>query len=155
MGFRTGSYAKVWEVTPEDDNKTKLRVSISHKDKNDESGKTYIQDFSGFISCRGSINAKRAAALKGGNNGDRIRIGSADTTYFYNKEKEKGFTTHIVYSFYTEGDDMFGLSYKDFMTRLLNESPPSSTPKSPAKKDYSDPQPSVDDGEVEDRDLPF
>lgn len=151
MGFRTGSYAKVWEVTPVDDNKTTLRVSISHKDKKEE-GK-FIQDFSGYITCRGTVNAKRAAALSSGSNGDTIRIGSSDTTYFYNKEKERGYTTHVVYSFYTEDDDMYKLPYKDFVVRMVSENPPTSTSKK--KKDYTDPQPDVDDGEIDDSNLPF
>ena len=31
MGFRTGAFAKVWEVTPMSDTSTKLRMSISRK----------------------------------------------------------------------------------------------------------------------------
>lgn len=31
MGFRTGAYAKVWEVTPMSDTSTKVRMSISRK----------------------------------------------------------------------------------------------------------------------------
>lgn len=34
MGFRSGAYAKVWDVSPVSDTATKLRVSISRKDKN-------------------------------------------------------------------------------------------------------------------------
>ena len=33
MGFRTGAFAKVWEVTPMSDTSTKLRMSISRKNK--------------------------------------------------------------------------------------------------------------------------
>ena len=33
MGFRTGAYAKVWEVTPMSDTSTKVRMSISRKNK--------------------------------------------------------------------------------------------------------------------------
>lgn len=42
MGFRTGAYAKVWEVTPMSDTSTKVRMSISRKNK--QSGE-YEQDF--------------------------------------------------------------------------------------------------------------
>ena len=33
MGFRTGAYAKVWDVTPVGDTSTKVRISISRKNK--------------------------------------------------------------------------------------------------------------------------
>lgn len=33
MGFRTGAYAKVWEVTPMSDTSTKIRISVSRKNK--------------------------------------------------------------------------------------------------------------------------
>lgn len=33
MGFRNGAFAKVWEVTPVSDTSTKLRISISRKNK--------------------------------------------------------------------------------------------------------------------------
>ena len=43
MGFRTGAYAKVWEVTPMSDTSTKVRMSVSRKNK--QTGE-YEQDFS-------------------------------------------------------------------------------------------------------------
>ena len=33
MGFRTGAYAKIWEVTPMSDTSTKVRLSVSRKNK--------------------------------------------------------------------------------------------------------------------------
>ena len=33
MGFRKGSYARVWEVQPVSDTNTKIRITISRKDK--------------------------------------------------------------------------------------------------------------------------
>ncbi len=45
MGFRTGAYAKVWEVDPVRDTATKIRISTSRKDK--QTGE-YEQDFSGY-----------------------------------------------------------------------------------------------------------
>ena len=51
MGFRTGAYAKVWEVTPMSDTSTKVRMSISRKNK--QSGE-YEQDFSGFVLAIGT-----------------------------------------------------------------------------------------------------
>lgn len=46
MGFRTGAYAKVWEVTPMSDTSTKVRLSVSRKNKQTNE---YEQDFSGFV----------------------------------------------------------------------------------------------------------
>lgn len=33
MGFRTGAFAKVWEVNPTSDTTTELKLSISRKNK--------------------------------------------------------------------------------------------------------------------------
>ena len=74
MGFRTGAYAKVWEVTPMSDTSTKVRMSISRKNK--QSGE-YEQDFSGFVLAIGTAAAKKAAGLKEGN---RIKLGDVDVT---------------------------------------------------------------------------
>lgn len=46
MGFRTGAYAKVWEVTPMSDTSTKVRLSVSRKNKQTNE---YEQDFSGLF----------------------------------------------------------------------------------------------------------
>ena len=51
MGFRSGSFAKVWEVSPVNDTSTKLRISVSRKNK--QTGE-YEQDFSGFVMCVGT-----------------------------------------------------------------------------------------------------
>ena len=58
MGFRTGAYAKVWEVTPISDLSTKIRISVSRKNKQTQA---YEQDFSGFVLCIGSAAAKKAS----------------------------------------------------------------------------------------------
>lgn len=98
MGFRNGSFAKVWEVKPISDKKTDLRISISYKDK--QTGE-YIDDFSGFVSCCGSIPASKAARLK---IGDRIKLGDVDVSRVYNKEKQTNFETFKVFSFDTLTD---------------------------------------------------
>ena len=54
MGFRTGAFAKVWEVTPMSDTSTKLRMSISRKNKKTDE---YEQDFSGFVLAIGTAAA--------------------------------------------------------------------------------------------------
>ena len=98
MGFRNGSFAKVWEIKPISDKKTDLRISISYKDK--QTGE-YIDDFSGFVSCCGSIPASKAARLK---IGDRIKLGDVDVSRIYNKEKQTNFETFKVFSFDTLTD---------------------------------------------------
>lgn len=93
MGFRKGAYAKVWEVTPMSDTSTKLRVSISRKNK--QTG-NYEQDFSGFILCIGTACAAKAAKL---NKGDSIRLGDCDVTTWYNKETGTNYTNFKIFSF--------------------------------------------------------
>ena len=81
MGFRVGSYCKVWQITPKSDVNTQLRISISKKNK--QTGE-YEQDFSGFVACIGKAAAKKAAGLK---EGDRIRLKDVDVSTTYDKAK--------------------------------------------------------------------
>ena len=125
MGFRTGAFAKVWEVKPFSDTSVKLRLSVSRKNK--QTGE-YEQDFSGFVNAVGTAAAKKAASLK---EGDRIKIGDVDVTTKYDAEKKTTYTNFKMFSF--ELDDG------------------GSAPKS----NTTEPQPSVDSGEVDDSRLPF
>ena len=125
MGFRTGAYAKIWKVEPFSDTSTKLRISISRKNK--QSGE-YEQDFSGFVNAIGTAAAKKAACLK---EGDKIKLGDVDVTTTYNKDKNITYTNYKVFSFDLEES---------------SESAPKAT---------TEPQPSVDSGEVDDARLPF
>lgn len=93
MGFRTGAYARVWEVEPKGDTVTVVRLSTRHKDKNTGN---YVQDFSGFVSFCGTSNAAKAQKLK---EKDEIKIGDCDVTYRYDKEKGRGYTNFKVFSF--------------------------------------------------------
>ena len=61
MGFRSGTFAKVWEVEPMGDTKTKLRISTSFKNKQTDQ---YEQDYSGYVICYGTAVARQAAALQ-------------------------------------------------------------------------------------------
>ena len=97
MGFRTGSHAKVWQVKTVSDTLTKLRISISRKNK--DGG--YDQDFGGFVSVIGTAAAGRAAKLR---EGDRITLGDVDVSTFYNKEKQTEYTTFKVFSFEADGE---------------------------------------------------
>lgn len=124
MGFRTGAFAKIWEVTPMSDTSTKLRMSVSRKNK--QSGE-YEQDFSGFVLAIGTAAAKKAACLK---EGDKIKLGDVDVSTKYDKEKKITYTNFKMFSFEVDGD-------------------------SDSSEDTTDPQPSVDEGEIDDSRLPF
>lgn len=125
MGFRTGAYAKVWEVTPMSDTSTKLRISVSRKNK--QTGE-YEQDFSGFILCIGSAAARNAMKLK---EGSRIKLGDCDVTTKYDAQKKITYTNFKLFSFETE--DGGGST----------------------QQDRTAPQPTVDEGEVDESRLPF
>lgn len=127
MGFRPGAYAKVWEVTPMSDTSTKVRMSISRKNK--QSGE-YEQDFSGFVLAIGTAAAHKAAGLK---EGDRIKLGDVDVSTKYDREKRVTYTNFKMFSFDIEDGN--------------------SSPGNPASN--TDPQPTVDEGELDDNRLPF
>jgi len=127
MGFRTGAYAKVWEITPIRDNSTKLRISTSRKNK--QTG-DFEQDFSGFVLCFGTSAAQKAAKL---NKGDRIKLGDCDVTTKYDKDRRITYTNYALFSF-----DVMGGS-------------PSYVPA----PDPADPRPEVDGGEADEHQLPY
>lgn len=104
MGFRSGAFAKVWEVKPLSDSRTDLRVSVSRKNK--ETGE-YEQDFSGFVEAIGSAAARKAAGLK---KGDRIKLGDVDVSTRYVKEKDTTYTNFKLFSFDKEGESDPGQS---------------------------------------------
>lgn len=93
MGFRTGAYATVWEITPMSDTRTKIRLSTSKKNK---STGEFEQDFSGSVMFVGTANASRALAL---NRKDRIKIGDCDVTVKQSNDKKTWFTNFTVFSF--------------------------------------------------------
>lgn len=93
MGFRTGAFAKVWNVESISDTNTKLRISISRKNR--KTGE-YEQDFSGFVNCIGTAAARKAASLK---EGARIKLGEVDVSTKYVEEKKTTYTNFKVFSF--------------------------------------------------------
>lgn len=106
MGFRSGAYATVWEVTPRSEKVTQVRISTSKRQAGSES---YMQDFCEFCSCIGETTAKAARALQ---HGDRIKLGDIETTSnFYKKvndvwevlpkweEGARKFVNYNIYSF--------------------------------------------------------
>lgn len=125
MGFRKDSYATVWGVEKVTDNSTKIQISTSRKNK--QTGE-YETDFSGFVMCVGASAASAAAALT---KGDRIKLGDVDVTTNYNKEKKVTYTNFTMFSFEVESKKNENVTEK------------------------TEPQPSVDSGEVDDERLPF
>lgn len=101
-------------------------MSVSRKNK--QTGE-YEQDFSGFVLCVGTIAAKRASQL---HEGSRIKIGDCDVTTKYDEQKKITYTNFKMFSF----EDVDG--------------------KNGSPADYTAPQPTVDDGEIDgSRLLPF
>ena len=92
MGFRTGSYARIWSSEPGPGNFQKVRLSISKKSR--DTGE-YIDEFSGFVAFVGT--AKDAAAKL--HDGDRIRLGDVDVTRKWDKERQKEYINFTVFSF--------------------------------------------------------
>lgn len=99
MGFKTGAYAKVWEVSPLGANSTKIRVSISKKNK--MSGE-YEDDFSGYIVCYGDAAIAASKLVKGA----RIKLGDCDVSTKYDKAKGVTYTNFKLYTF--DGDTAGG-----------------------------------------------
>lgn len=126
MGFRNGSYAKVWSVEPKSDTNTSVKLSIRRKNKN--TGE-YETEFSGFVNFYGTVVAKKSACLK---EGDSIKLGDVDVTNSYDKESGKSY-----------------VNYKCFSFEVADQS---ATPSNPVP---DNPQPQVDSGEVNDERLPF
>lgn len=125
MGFRAGAYAKVWEVSPVSDTSTKVRMSVSKKNK--QTGQ-FEQEFSGFVMCVGTAAARKALQLK---EGSRIKIGDCDVTTKYDEQKKITYTNYKMFSFEeADGDNK-------------------------PDADQTQPEPTVDEGEPDDNRLPF
>ena len=105
---------------------TSTKLRMSVSRKNKQSGE-YEQDFSGFVLAIGTAAAKKAACLK---EGDKIKLGDVDVSTKYDKEKKITYTNFKMFSFEVDGD-------------------------SDSSGDTTDPQPSVDEGEIDDSRLPF
>ena len=125
MGFRKDAYATVWSVEQKSNTLTNGRISISRKNKN--TGE-YETDFSGFVSFIGTAAAQKASHLK---ERDRIRIGDVDVTNKYDKEKNVTYTNFKIFSFETQ-DEIDGASAGAQIPDTI-----------------------IDDGEIDDSDLPF
>lgn len=133
MGFRKDAWASVWSVEEGRGNTMKVRISTSHKKKDSNE---YEQDFSGFCMFIGTAKAK-AEKLKPK---DRIKLGDVDVTTWYNKEKGVEYITYKVFDFETSNN-------------TGNFDAPTKQPKG-AKK-TSGLEDIIEDGDVEEDDLPF
>jgi len=130
MGFRQNGFCSVWSTEPSKTGKTtRVRLSSSRKNKlTDE----WEQDFSGFCTFIGEAHNK-AQNLQPK---DRIKILECDVSTTYDKEKQKEYVNYKVFDF--EMAD--------------GSSPSSGNAKQSGKKK---PPYEVDDGEVDDSNLPF
>lgn len=97
MGFRAGAYAKVWDVSPVSDTNTKVRLSVSRKNKQTDE---YEQEFSGFVMFVGSACAAKALKLS---RGARIKLGDVDVTTKYDSDKKITYTNFKAFGFDEEG----------------------------------------------------
>lgn len=107
------------------DTSTKLRMSVSRKNK--QTGE-YEQDFSGFVLAVGTMAARKALSLE---KGARIKIGDCDVTTKYDPQKKVTYTNYKLFSF---------TDAKENGTSVI---------------DRTDPQPVVDEGEIEENELPY
>ena len=99
MGFRTGAWAKVWEIEPKSSTWVKGRVSISRKNR--QTGE-YEQDFSGFVDFTGTACASKAETIQAG---DTIKLGDIDVVRVWNKDQQKEYINYKIFSFDFDEND--------------------------------------------------
>ena len=92
MGFRTDSYAKVWEVKTKAEKYTDAKISISKKNKQTNE---YETDFSAIVRFIGEAHKKAAELTQG----SKIKILNCETTNKYDKEKQTTYWRCIVFDF--------------------------------------------------------
>lgn len=138
MGFRKDAWASVWSVEEGRGNTLKVRISTSRKNRETEE---YEQDFSGFCTFIGTAKAK-AEKLKPK---DRIKLGDVDVTTWYNKEKGVEYVTYKVFDFETSGS---GTTDKPADTKKTAKN-------TKGKQKSSGLEDEVEDGEVDEDNLPF
>jgi len=92
MGFRTGSYAKVWRFEDKG-NYSVVEISTSKKNKTTDQ---YETDFaSKFVRFIGQAHTDIQALQEG----IKIKLGDVEVTNSYNKETKQGYTNFLVFSF--------------------------------------------------------
>lgn len=96
MGFRPGAYATVWSVEDKG-NYTDARITISRKDKSTDK---YKEEFQGYVRLVGQAH-QEASVLQ---ERSRIKINACDVTTFYSKEKQRSYTTFVIFEFETQNN---------------------------------------------------
>jgi len=92
LGFRINTYAKCWQIEPGKGNFTRVRMSVSRKNR--DTGE-YEQDFSGFVMMIGNAHAK-SQRLK---EGDRIKLLEVDVSNRYDKERNREYIDYKCFDF--------------------------------------------------------
>lgn len=116
MGFKVGSYCKIWGVESTKPNITKVRLSTSRKNK--QTGQ-YETDFSGYCSFVGNC---AVAALKL-REGDRIKLGDVDVSNRYDKEAKREYTYYTVFSFEMADNNFSGGGSASAAPAAVEENP--------------------------------
>ena len=95
MGFRNGTYAKVWKL----ENKGKYMVAEMSTSKKNKDTDKYETDWSNkFVRLVGTA-AKQAESLQ---DGASVKIGECDVTNNYDKEKKITYTNYVIFNFHEE-----------------------------------------------------
>lgn len=142
MGFHEGAFATVWEITNQGDNFSKVRLSISRKDKKSDE---YVTDFNGFVGLVGEANKKLGLIDSALSSGDRcrIKIGACDVSNKYNKDEGREYTNFT----------MFDFEMSDGATQSDNKKPAKTTKKKAQVK--PDALADEESSEEDDENLPF
>ena len=142
MGFHEGAFATVWEITNQGDNFSKVRLSISRKDKKSDE---YVTDFNGFVGLVGEANKKLGLIDSALSSGDRcrIKIGACDVTNKYNKDEGREYTNFT----------MFDFEMSDGATQSDNKKPAKTTKKKAQVKPAA--LADEESSEEDDENLPF
>ena len=95
MGFKNGSYVKIWEV--EDKGKYSIaNISVSRKNKETDKYETEFQEK--FVKLVSNAH-KAVAGTEIPKNGLSMRIKSCDVTNKYDTEKKKTYYNFVVFEF--------------------------------------------------------
>lgn len=93
MGFRVGSWMKIWEIQPKSQVVTSIKGSISKKNK---STGDYETEFCEYCSCLGANIAQKAANLQVG---QTIQLKDIDVTSVYDKVKQQKYINYKIFDF--------------------------------------------------------
>ena len=95
MGFKNGSYVKIWEV--EDKGKYSIaNISVSRKNKETDKYETEFQEK--FVKLVSNAH-KAVVGVEIPKNGLSMRIKSCDVTNKYDTEKKKTYYNFVIFEF--------------------------------------------------------